>query len=661
MSDIYLELCTLVNRKIGPGRAQIMEKRKLRKEKYLQSRREYLDAERASSDALVQHGTDSREYRLSVKSRDKLKVKYETIKRSYTKEEFDRTAEFIGYDVEDEEVMLFSVFGAILSFLVLLAGVISYHIFYGLDFISLLLYVIPLFMAVPMGVLIYLANYPEIRAKQLKARTIGSAPEGINYMTMSMRAYPSLHNAIMFAAESVDEPLASRLKKAVWEVYLRQKNSLEDALIDMALEWGEWNDDLKRSLYVIRSSVLENTQEGLEATLQRANDIIITGTKQKIRDYSNSLKTPTTILFALGILLPLIIGAMLPMMTLGGLDMSFIYQEPGEESGGMELIHVVLLMNVVIPLAAFAYSYKILINRPGTTSLPLMKNTDRTSPIIPMIILTAGLTAVWLLQDTLDPLMPLAWLWAPVGALSFHLISTSSSLRKKRMEILELEKEFPDALFQLGSRMAEGRSMEKAIEETGKSMKGSRAGDLFHEITTLSRLKRMSLEEALFGKKGILRNHPSRTVKASMRSVISVSRKSPQSAGTIILQNSEYLKDMQEMERDIRSELAQSVEMMEATSMFFAPVVMGIIVALYSMLHVVFTDISGSGMISPWAFTMVVAFYLLTMSAVITYFSVGIKFQQDPTEFRFALGRVLMICIVILSAVIILGQSMLAW
>ncbi|MFO8109168.1 MAG: hypothetical protein R6U17_01400 [Thermoplasmata archaeon] len=661
MSDQYIKLCKAVNKRFGASRVEIIEKRKEKKEKYLEARRKLKDAERDLVQALVLHGKDSLEYKKCLKEKEKKSKKYKVIQRSYTKAEFDRTAEFIGYDVEEEEIMLLSVFGAFVTFMILLVIVSIFHLTYGLSFISVLLWVIPLFLAAPMGVLVYLANYPEIRSQQLKAKTIGSAPEGINYMTMSMRAHPSLHNAILFAANNVDEPLASRLKKAIWEVYLRQRSSLEDSIIALAGEWGEWNDDLKRSLYVIRSSVLENTQEGLEATLQRANDIITTGTKQKIRDFSNSLKTPTTILFALGILLPLIIGAMMPMMTLGGLDLTSIYQEQAEQTGGLKLAHVVLLMNILIPFGAFVYSYKILINRPGTTVLPSMDTDEKTAYYIPSAILVSGLILVWLFRTQLEFLMPLPWIWAPVLAVSYYLISSSWKQRKQRMEILELEKEFPDALFQLGSRMAEGKSLEKSIEETGKSMSGSKAGNLFKNITTLTRLKRMPLKDALFGNKGILNSHPSRTIKASMKSVISVSQKSPPSAGTIILQNSEYLKDMQEMEKDIRSELVQSVEMMEATSMFFAPVVMGIIVALYSMLYRVFMDISGQGIITPYEFTLVIAGYLLTMSAVITYFSVGIKYQSDPTEFKFALGRVLMVCTIILTIVILIGQSFLVW
>ncbi len=661
MSNFYVSLCESVNRRLGPTRAEIYERRKEKKKKYLSARRKLKEAERRSEEVSVLRGKDSSEYRLAVKNKNKAFKNFQSMERSYSKKDFKRTVEFIGFDLMEEEVLLFSVFGAIVSLFIILSMVTVFHYKYGLDFVSLFLWVIPLCLAVPMGILVFLANYPELQAKQMKAKTIGSAPEGINYMTMSMRVTPSLHRAILFSAENVDEPLASGLNRAIWQVYLRQKNSLEEAIIALAVDWGGWNEDLKRSLYVIRSSVLENTQEGLEATLQRANDIIINGTKQKIRDFSNSLKTPTTILFAMGILLPLIIGAMLPMLTLGGLDLTSIYHEEMADTGGLKLSHIVLLMNFLIPFGAFIYSYKILINRPGTTSLPSAVTEHNASYVLPAVILVSGIVFVWIFRGTLEPLMPLPWIWFPVFALSYHLINDSWNGRKKRIEILELEKEFPDALYQLGSRMAEGMSLEKSIENTGRNMSGSNVGNLFQKISTIIKLKRMSLRQALFGKNGILVSHPSRTVKASMKSVISVSTKSPQAAGTIILQNAEYLKDMQEMEKDIHSELSQSVEMMEATSMFFAPVVMGIVVALYSMLYGVFMDISGQGAITPYAFTMVIAGYLLTMSAVITYFSVGIKYQSDPTEFKFALGTVLIICTVIFSLVVTVGQMFLVW
>ncbi len=661
MSDLYHKLCRAVNDRFGSERKDIIEKREDKRSDYLKRRRELKAAKNRLNESMIIHGKGSDEYGRAKKQLTKAEKSFRTIERSYKKEDFKKTAEFVGMDLEEEEVLLFAVFGALSGFLLVIFGTSLVHLTIGLDLIDVLLWIIPLSLGVPLGILIFIANYPEILAERLKAKTIGSAPEAINYLTMSMRVTPSLHKAVLFSAENVEEPMSSGLSRTIWHVYLRKKSSLEESLMHLAIEWGEWNDDLKRSLYVIRSSVLENTQEGLEATLQRANDIIITGTKQKIRDFANSLKTPTTVLFALGILLPLIIGAMLPMLTIGGLDMTSIYQETAAEGGGLSLTHVVLLMNVIIPLGAFAYSYKILINRPGTTSLPETRSDVRVAYWVPLSITVVGTIVIYLLRAQLDMFMPFAWIWAPVVGVSYYLLKDPWDAKKKRKEILELETEFPDALFQLGSRMAEGKSLEKAIEETSQSMKGSRVGDLFKKISNMMMLQRMPLEMVLFGRDGLLDHYPSRMVKASMKSVISASKKSPQDAGMIILQNAEYLKDMQEMESNIRSELSQSVEMMEATSMFFAPVVMGIIVALYSMLHGVFMDISGQSTIAPDHFTMVVVGYLLTMSAVITYFTVGIKYQSDPVEFKFKLGTVLLVCTAVLSGVAIMGRMFLVW
>jgi len=209
-------------------------------------------------------------------------------------------------------------------------------------------------LLIPFGVFYFLATYPTRRANRIKSKNFGRMPEAVSYMSISMRLNPSLNKAVEFASDNVDEPLSGDLKQVIWNVYMKKFSSIEESYLDFAYKWGEWNEDFKRSLYAIRSSVLETTQSGVKRVLDSANRIILEGTINQVEGYLNSLSGPTMVLFALGVLLPIFIATLLPIM---GLGMDY-------------LPLVVLLMDVVFPMVTLLFAMSVLEKRPGTMLPP---------------------------------------------------------------------------------------------------------------------------------------------------------------------------------------------------------------------------------------------------------------------------------------------------
>ncbi len=659
MSEWYERACRALSRRWGPTREEREETREKKRDEYVKRNKTLRRAEGALREIKIVKSEDSKEYRAAAKKLKKAKRSFEMSEKAYRHRQFKKTMYFVDMDLEYEEVFFFSIFMSLLSLFAVISVFAAVHyLYHAFDLFELLLYAVPTILIVPTTVLMIISSYPDLLEKRLKAETIGRAPESINYMTMSMRVRPSLYRAVSFSAKHTEEPMASGLNKVLWDVYTRNKSSLEESFIDFALQWGDWNEDLKRSLYAIRSAMLEKTRTGLNSALEKANDIIIRGTKRQVEDFSNSLGTPTTILFAIGIMLPLIIGAMLPMLALGGLNVGAMETESNVSEGGIGTIHMVILMNVAAPGGALIYSYKILGDRPGTTSLPeIPDNTDVKKTLFNAIIIGILLVIpLFLIPTHIKFLMPLPLFWPPVAAVTYYCLARTLKVKEERRMINTMEREFPDALFQLGSRIAEGISLELAFNRTGKSMGGTEIGELFKKITCALQVDRRTLEDTLFGDDGILTNLPSRTIKATMKTVVEVSKKDPHEAGKTIIQISNFLRDMAEMDHDIKSKLSQSVEMMKGTAMIFAPVVMGVVVSLYFMLYDIFSEITTMEMISPYAFTTIVGIYLILMCGVITYFSTGIRSRMDPVEFKNDLGTILPICMVVFSLAVILGR-----
>ena len=660
MSEFYKKTCSWVNERIGPNEDEIEKKREKDRQAYLEQKDDLIKIEQELRDAKIVNGKDSKKY-LKIKNRyQKKKKKKEKCEEKYKKEDFKKTMKFIGMDFEYEEVLTFSIFLGTLGFIFALIALVVSIQFFGLSIFEILIYGIPALTIIPSIIITVTAYYPDLLEKRLKADCIGEIPETINLMTMSMRINPSLHRALTFAANNSEEPISSGLKKISWDVYMKEKISLEESFLDFAVKWGMWNKNLKSALYSVRSAMLEKEEEGFNKALERANETVIEGTKQQVKRFSKSLQTPTTVLFAIGVILPMIVGAMLPMTAMGGIDIGSMTTGTTEQRSGMSLTSMVILMNLVFPLGAFLYSYHILGKRPGTQRPVKIKKkrNRRKNMLISAMILVAIALSISLFHNSMDLLMPVPLLLLIAVPTSYHCLTDSYHVKKERERISKLEKQFPDALFQLGSRIAEGTSLEKALVQTSDSLKQTDIGGFFDQISSSLLVNRSSIEDTLFGDEGVLKDHPSNTIKTTMRTVVQISKKDPEEAGRIIMKMANYKRDLQDMDKELKNMLSKNVEMMKGTAVIFAPFTMGVISSLYFMLEEVFTNLGGVELISPVAFSTVLGIYVILMGTVITYFTKGIENSLDSVEFKYALGKTVLFSTSVYSISLIIGRSL---
>ncbi|MEW5761456.1 MAG: hypothetical protein AB1779_11895, partial [Candidatus Thermoplasmatota archaeon] len=419
-----------------------------------------------------------------------------------------------------------------------------------------------------------------------------------------------------------------------------------------------------------------------------------TGTKRRMENFVYSLTSPTFVLFSLGILLPMILGAMLPMASMGGFQFG-VWQ-------------VAIVMDVIFPFVTFVYAYSIIGKRPGTSLPPRISGDGGkkrgvllTSCVICVVLIFLGVvtasyaneinTAKFKLQHERNSLEApenatlkaeyeesaefgdtvIGKILVSMGALpivlgiglpiAYYCRVTSKELKKRRDRIKQIEDEFPDALFQVGSRIAEGSPLESAFEKTGDAMRGTAIAEEFKKIAYVVQVTRTSLEDALFGSKGIMNNYPSRTVSTTMRTVVETVKKDVVTAGQTIVGISNYLRDMKKVEHDIRIQLSSVMEMMVTTGKIFAPIVMGITSALYFILQKIGWEVSAGGLgfatrMPADVFNLILGVYLVLIVIGIMYFTSSIKHSTDIVEFKYEVGNAMPIALTIFTLSAIIGQ-----
>lgn len=283
-------------------------------------------------------------------------------------EEYQSAINFLNWDLKPEEfnatikfVMMFSLFAAV----ALIAILFAFPAFLLLPLMSFLgglayMYVIIIPILLVFLLVNYVQKYPLNAAKLEQKLALTYVPQIVGYLIMALKLVPNLEKAIEFAAEHGKGKIAEDFKRMLWDVQLGVYNTLSEGLDALAYRWGEYSSEFKHSLMMIRASVLEDTEEKRYAMLDKTMSNVLESVKGKMEDYARSLSQPSTVLFYIGVLLPLILIIILPI---------------GSAFSGSALatpLTLFLIYNIGIPLIAFYFARKIIIERPPTYTPPVI-------------------------------------------------------------------------------------------------------------------------------------------------------------------------------------------------------------------------------------------------------------------------------------------------
>jgi len=639
----FTRMCKLVNSVLYPDleiKAGADEKE--RKRRHGKQKELFLRSKKRFENIQKKHSADSPVYRAEEKRFLKAEELYEQGEEGFREAKFKKILSLARLDLEPYEVRSFS--NTVLMVLMIVFMMLSVGVILITDFD--LFYIIPCIVAtflIPGILSFYIDRYPYIRAQRMRALTVGRMPEAIHYLSLSMRLTPSLDRAVKYAASSLEEPLSSDLRKVLWDVYMREYSSVEEAFIAFAYDWSDWDEDFKRSLYMVRSAALERNSEGINRVLDKANQIIIDGTKGKLEEFSNSLRIPTMILFAVGIMLPLLLAILLPILGIGN-EWTWL---------------AVIVINVALPLGIVAYAYSILGNRPELTTPPDIRQAITPAKrgfVIFMCFLACGaLVTLGVILIDKSIFSSLLFVWAVGLPISIYGFFTNREAKRKARAVRRMEDGYPEALFQLGNRIAEGKPIETALERTASTMKNTLIAKLFGKISYNLQVTRSSLKNVLYGPSGLLTRSPARTVKNTMHTVVEASTKDPKTAGKTIMLISNYLSELKKVEKELRERLEEVTGMMTQTAIFIAPLVMGVTVILYQLLAVnlqtydmpkeMNVELFGFGQntISPMVLAVSIGIYLIQLMLVVGYFVSRIEFGKDMIELKHNISTFLLI------------------
>ncbi len=618
----------------------------------------------------------------------------------YFPAEYEELLMFSDLRVERFDILLFAYTSAFLSFLafflptivILCVNILFFNLAETLTIVLMTLGM----LFIPFALLNLIVRYPRTHARYIQIRSLGDIPEILSYLVMYLKLVPNLENSVMFAASESSTTLASDLRKLVWDMEIRLYHGINDALTDFASRWGRWSEYFKRSLHLIRSSLLQKDEASRIITLDRALDVSLEGTKETMNQFANRLHQPTVILYSIGIMIPLSLVAMLPAAGLVGIRIT--------------TMQMFLLYDVLLPLFIFLYTRKILLSRPAAfhpsaipAHHPYLVSVHKKKHAIIAILVGCSIASpgiVFLVfplffsseipldmmyfivdPDGLNAFFPMTlfFILAAAITMSLYCLQVYHPYKKIRDEIKQMEQEFSDALYILGKRLSEEKSPEESFSYAACTMQGSRISEVFRQTSYNLIAMHTNLSDALFSKEyGSLTHVYSDRIKAIFCLFVEGTKKSQRAVSISLIRIADHLKQLQDVEKKITDMLSELTTTLRSTVTIFAPLIAGITLSITVLIsHILqsFTLTSPSEALTglplsvprmsqtfmlenirPEYFVLVIGIYLIELVVLLTWFTNGLSEGDDTATFRYSLGRTLPVSMCVFTMTIILGQ-----
>ena len=475
--------------------------------------------------------------------------------------------------------------------------------------------------------LFYFVNgYPARLANKWRLKASSQMVPAILYVVVYMRHTPNLEKAISFASQHLQNPLALDFKKVFYNVEVGKFSSIKESLDNYLETWRDYSTEFIEAFHLIEGSLFEPENARRIATLEKSLQVILDGVYDKMLKFSHNVRSPLTNVYMLGVVLPTLGLALLPLASamIGGM---------------LTFIHVFVLFNLIVPFFVFYLTDKILLLRPGghgesglLEKNPLYaKYKDNSSyfnafaicfPLffLGLLPLIFGYTPVpellGLQKDYTFTELGLSVfgdelffgfietgtgiigpfgigalvlsMFIPLGLALFFSIAFKGKTKEmilEREKTKQLEAEFNNSLFQLGNRIGNGVPPELIFGKVAESSKGLRTADFFSRVNYNIRQAGMGVEKAIFDpQRGALIYFPSDLIATSMRVLVESSKKGLKVAAISLMSISEYVKNIQKITTRLRDLLAEIISDMKSNMTFLAPLLSGIVVGLAAMI-----------------------------------------------------------------------------
>ena len=452
-----------------------------------------------------------------------------------------------------------------------------------------------------------------VAARARRSRTLGTAPTIVSRAVLRMRIAPAAEEAAAFAAGTKGR-LGDRLADHVG----RARGTPSSGLGTFAEAWRGRFSSLYRSLTLVEAAA--DAPEGeRDRALDRAMETIVDGTRDRATEAADSLRGPSTAMYAFGVLLPLALVSVLPAAGAAGVEAT--------------LPAIVGIYDFVLPVGLLCGSGWLLANRPVAFPPAPIDSEVASSPAI---YVGAGVGSGLVGAVAARALLP-GWtvtLTAVGVGVGSALVVRYRPVVAVRRRTDELESALSDALYLVGRRVSDGIAVEQAVADAAGELEGI-AGETFRSAARRQRQLRVGVEAAFVGEHGALEDLPSQRAESTAR-LLGMAAGTGAPAGRALVETADHLDELRRVERDARQDLGQVTSTLSNTAAFFGPLIGGATVALADSVGT--TEALDGSAPETAGLGIAVGVYVLLMAAILTGLSTGLQRGLDRATVGYRVG-----------------------
>ncbi len=591
---------------------------------------------------------------------------------STASQELKDAADFLKWDINPELIIgAGKFFMFFVGFLVLLG--IGLSVYFKFE-ATILLVLFPFSIIAFYG----FTEWPKIYAQERAVDALGQAPQIISQVAVTLKESPSLENAMAFVANNSEGEIAKDFKSAIWKLWSGKKASAISVLEEIGWKWGKWSSGFQRAVFLISSTFHEKNPVRRNFTLDKSISVMLDDIVSQMKDYTLGMHMPTLILFTIGIVVPLMIISLLPVLSIFGISFS--------------AWTIVAFLTLSVAAVAL-YSEIVLRKRPPSVSFYEIKQevpegyfkiaghyvlSWQIAIIVGVFVSFPGLLYVFqsfgvVLGEPMlwvvGKLTTLPIVWGIGFGLAIYFLGESYYKKKQREKLIKLEDQFLDSLYHIKNRLSDGRPVEDALEFSQKMSRGPEISEFLGRL--LAKLKRRSLPlEKIVEEEEM----ESRMVKSVFRVMTSSLKMGTSAAGQSVEVMLKYLEKIRKVNKQLTSLLSKNLSMMKATAIFFAPLVCAVIIVLFQLISHSIAASQGKAVavgyagaetgailappeISPSILQLIVGLYALALNFVLVRYVSRINYGGDSTALNSELATSFVAIVIIFTSALIIGRA----
>ncbi|MDD1772068.1 MAG: hypothetical protein LUQ09_04025 [Methanomassiliicoccales archaeon] len=499
-----------------------------------------------------------------------------------------------GRTMEDVYADGYNIFLWSIILLVPIAGLMSFLLPYPYSLVSVSAALVVLMLPS------YIISAPSSRFKAEQRSYLLDSPAVVGAITMSMNRSPSLERALEVGSRSGNGRLQSSLSLVVWKALTGEVHDLRRGISAWTANLDATNDGMRRSMHLIMAAEEEPGNEGRDRLLDRANSLVLEGLREACERYVASLSFPVMLVFAFGVLAPVMLFSLIPLMSM---DIGLT------GDGSYDVMSLAAILLVLVPVSTFLYMRSLMGRNPLCRPVKEKGKMEKRQWAL-IIMAVPAAVAAWTVSGSA--------VISTMAGLAILLLSLFISGSRESKDDAERSRSFVDGLYRFGNGMLRGQDLETAFEDAVLTENGEfRRWGL--KMVHLTRTARTPLVDAVRDDEELMRWSP--VLHQAYITVMECAQEDHRGAGKVAINLAQCQNDLDRTKRRIREGLRSVMDMMNTTSLIFAPVIIGLTSGIMGLL----------GGEKDWLM-VVASIYVVELAILVNYFTKNLDGWRDPQK-----------------------------